>query len=100
MYGTPWSGKHQLDSNISAPVQGIAFLSRAEDNRIERISEKEAFPLILQSVYRPFDEKAYRRTIELVDELVKCVPMYRLFCNMREEAAVLSSHAMLNETEE
>ena len=33
-YGTPWSGKHDISTNVRVPVAGICFLHRAKENTI------------------------------------------------------------------
>ena len=40
-YGSPWCGKHGLDSNICLPLKGICFLKRGKENRIRPISSEE-----------------------------------------------------------
>lgn len=42
--GSPWSGKHGLDTNITVPLQGICILERGQENRIRRIPPEEALP--------------------------------------------------------
>lgn len=51
--GTPWNGKHNLDSNQKVPVKGICLLERGEKNHIEMISPADAFPYLFRQVYRP-----------------------------------------------
>lgn len=87
MYGSPWRGKHRLGENTSAPVKAICILHRGEENAIERISPREAFPMLLQQTYHPSAPENMLQTVKLVEQLSKGVAMYRLFCNMEEEAA-------------
>jgi hypothetical protein len=88
VYGTPWNGKHQLSRNIAVPVRAICLLERAEENRIEEITEWEALPALIGQMYRPADAKALEKTLDLID-LMKVV-LYRLGCNMDISAARLS----------
>jgi hypothetical protein len=37
-YGSPWSGKHGLDTNISLPLKGICFLRRGSVNSIRQVN--------------------------------------------------------------
>lgn len=85
--GSPWQGKHKLGTNASAPLKAICIVCRDQENRIERISPKEGFPLLLQQTYAPRDPFAMTRTLALVDRLSKSVALYRLYCNMDPEAA-------------
>lgn len=90
IYGTPWDGKHRLSSNISIPLKAICILERAEENRIEQIFAREAYPMLLQQSYRPTNPVALTKTIKLIDRLTRNVKLYRLCCNMEIGAAALS----------
>ena len=93
-YGTPWNGKHRLGANISAPLKALCVLTRAETNQITPITAAEAYPMLLQQVYRPFEPEALERTLRLVDRLAASVKLYRLGCNMEPEAAEIAFAAM------
>ena len=92
VYGTPWDGKHRISSNVSVPLKAVCILERAEENRIKRITKQEAYPMLMQQVYRPSDTDAMRRTLELIDSMD--TDIYRLGCNMDISAAELSYETM------
>ena len=92
VYGTPWDGKHRLSSNTAVPLKSICLLERSEKNWIHEIDEREAFPMLLQQVYRPYTIEAMEKTIELVQRMK--VRFYRLGCNMDISAADLSYNKM------
>ena len=94
VYGTPWDGKHHLSTNCAVPLKAICVLERAEQNRIRRINPAEAYPCLLQQIYRPSDTEAMRTTIQLVDRLSGVVALWRLGCNMDPEAAEIAYRAM------
>lgn len=56
--GSPWSGKHRLDTNVSVPLRAIVILNRSEANRIARISPEAAFRCLYQQVYHPAQKTA------------------------------------------
>lgn len=87
VYGSPWRGKHGLGENISAPVKAVCLLHRGKENSIERISPREAFPILLQQTYRPKSPEGVLQAMKLADRLSREVAVYRLFCNMEEDAA-------------
>lgn len=87
VHGTPWRGKHSLGSNISAPLKAIVFLCRGAENRIEPVSSRELFPILLQQTYSPEDPDAMLQTLALVERLSRNVQLLRLYCNMDPEAA-------------
>ena len=93
-YGTPWDGKHRLSTNIAVPLKSVCILERAEKNSIVRITGREAYPMLLQQIYRPLDADAMKQTIRLIDRLISTVDLWRLGCNMDPEAAKVASEAM------
>ena len=93
-YGTPYDGKHRLSSNRSAPLKAICLLERSVDNRISPIERREAYPQLLQQVYRPLDRAALVKTLSLLDRAADTVRLYRLGCNMEPEAARLAYGTM------
>jgi len=52
-YGTPWSGKSDLNVNAAVPVQGICVLERSEKNFIKPLDEGTAVFSILNQTYDP-----------------------------------------------
>lgn len=97
-YGTPWDGKHRRSSNISVPLKGICILERSMDNHIERIEDKEIlrqiYPMIVSQTHRTTNPTRVLKTMQLIDELMGKVPLYRLGCNMDPEAAIVSYKGM------
>ena len=92
VYGTPWDGKHRLSNNIAVPLRSICILDRAEENSIREITKEEAYPMLVQQVYRPSDNDAMIKTLELIDRLD--VRLYHLSCNMDISAAQLAFSTM------
>lgn len=93
-YGTPWSGKNNINVDTRAPVAGIAILERGDVNSIEPFGGIDAIRSILLQVNRP-KAKAYReKLLELLDKLITQVPIWKLRCNMESEAAEVSYQAM------
>lgn len=94
VYGTPWDGKEHLSTNTSCPLKAICILTRSKTNHIERISKKEALPMLCQQVHRPADPAALAKMLALVNRLGSSVPLYRLGCNMEPEAAQVAYNGM------
>lgn len=95
--GTPWSGKHDLDTNVSLPLKGIVILQRGEKNVIERVAPETVLGLLFNQIYRPSDPAAYFATIDLVGEMLASCPVYKLYCNMDIEAAEVAEAALRGE---
>ncbi len=94
VYGTPWSGKTNLNSNIGVPVQAVAFLHRSAENEIARMQVSDILPRLLEQTIRPKSEKSADFYFALVEALVERVPVYALGCNMSEDAARVAYETM------
>lgn len=93
-YGSPWSGKHGLDSNVCVPLKGICFLRRGRENLIERVEADSLIDLLHHQVHMPDDETLAQKTVSLVDRLVKMVPLWDMHCNKELDAAKVAYCAM------
>lgn len=92
-FGSPWSGKHGLDTNISVPLAGICILERGAENKIVPISAREAMPELLDQVFLP-EEKYSSRCMELAELLTEKVSLWRMACTKDPEAAQITYKAM------
>ena len=88
--GTPWNGKEKLGTNRSVKLRAICHLCRGEENRIEKISLREATPFLIEQTYRSPDPAELAQTLRLIKAVGEGVSLYRLTCNMKKEAALLS----------
>ncbi len=93
-FGTPWSGKHDVSRNIGVPLAGVAFIERAQQNSIERVSPAAAVALIMGQTMHNLRAERMNSLLELIAELVEGVPVYRLRCNMDDSAAELAYTTM------
>ncbi len=91
VYGTPWSGKTNLNANIKVPLQAVVFLSQAKENHIERLTNKEALKLLLRQSIRPnHDNGRMDVLLTLLDALLQKIPVYHLSCNISMDAVKLA----------
>ena len=93
-YGTPWSGKTDLNLNERVPLAGVCMLARGEENRIEPFGGAAAIHALLEQTVRPRDLRLAGKMLELLDKLLTCVPVWKLHCNMDPQAAWVSYQAM------
>lgn len=96
VYGTPWNGKHRLDTNDRAEIAAICELKRGEKNVIEEISAKDMIFVALNQTIRPPEPELMENLLSLIDKLLRSVKLYRLHCNISKEAAEVSYNAMVN----
>ena len=94
VYGTPFSGKTDLNVNKCVPLQGLCVLERDEKNWIEKIPTEEALFSILNQTCRPVDEARMDKLLTILDKIVSTMPVYKLHCNMEDEAAQVSYNGM------
>ena len=90
--GTPWMGKEHYGCNEELPLKAICILERGEQNRIEKISFREALVSLLSQSYIG-GKNAVLDTLNIWGK-VKNVEFYRLHCNMEREAALVSYRGM------
>lgn len=95
VYGTPWNGKHHLDTNTRAKLKAICAIRQAKENVIERASTQEMLITIMNQTIRPTDITQMDKLLVLIDKMLKQVDLYKLGCNISREAAETSYNAMV-----
>ncbi len=93
-YGTPWCGKEGWNRNVRCQMQGLCFLERATENRIDKIPLYDAASLIMKQILIPKDALGAIKTFELVDKMINEIDCWRLGCNISIEAAKIAYEAM------
>lgn len=94
VYGTPWDGKERQSTNTCAKVAGICIITRGKENKINRITSSEALATLMSQTFRPASAESLKKTVEGVITLSAKIPVWKLECNISEEAARVSYEAM------
>ncbi len=94
VYGTPWNGKHHLDTNTRAKIKAICIIYQAKENVIEKASSSEMLMTVLNQTIRPKEIDKFDKLLSLVELMFKKVELYKLGCNVSKEAAELSFKTM------
>ena len=94
VYGTPWSGKTDLNLNLRVPLGGICFLERSADNFIEKMPSDKAIACMLDQTVRPRMLKNIDKLLNVLDSVISKTTIYRMGCNISDEAAVMAYNAM------
>lgn len=92
-YGSPWSGKHGLDTNVCAMLAGICILERGTENQIRRLCPEEALPVLQTQVFLPAPgcrDPLYT----LMNRIASTVPLWRMACTKDIQAAKMAFEAM------
>ena len=93
-HGSPWSGKHGLDNNISLPLKGICFLRRGTFNQIRMIKPEDCMDELCRQCYLPDSPSQQEKTLALVNSLAQIVPLWEMECTKDVGAALASYEAM------
>lgn len=96
-HGSPWNGKHRLDTNIAVPLKAICILERGSDNVITPIRAGDALSTLFQQSSRPNTAAGMAQYMDLIDGIARNVAFFRLWCNMEPEAARVSYEGMSGE---
>jgi hypothetical protein len=85
-FGAPWSGKHGLDTNISAPLGGICILARGKTDRIRPLEAADALSFLAKQCHCPETPGAEDRLRRLLEKLTERVPLWSMECTPGPEA--------------
>lgn len=94
VHGTPWAGKEMWHKNRSVPLGGICILHRGDSCKAEGINANEALPFILRQTYRPEDPDSLGKTMDVLDSVLRHIPVISLYCDMSEDAVRCSFEAL------
>ena len=96
-YGSPWSGKHGLATNICIPLKGICSLRRGKENQIRPGSRNDLIALLRKQVHIPEDPALADKALELLERVMELVSLWEMECNKEPEAAVTAYSSMSSE---
>ena len=98
IFGTPWSGKTNLNANVQVPLKAVVFIRRAETNWMERLNIRDSIFNLMSQISRPYyDEAIGLKTMTMIEQLVNSVPAYMLNCNTDPAAAVTVFQQLVQE---
>lgn len=87
--GTPFSGKHDINTNTMVPLCGICVLNQAKENSAVRLKPVEATGIILEQTLRCNEPDKMMALLDILDITLQKVPVYRLSCTISFEAVEL-----------
>lgn len=96
-YGTPWSGKYDISTNVRVPVAGICFLKRGAENVIRPFGGSAAVFAFFEQTARPAAKESRITILTLLEKLMDQVPIWQMECNMEPDAPIVSYEAMSGE---
>lgn len=98
VYGTPYGGKHNLQTNTSQTLCGIVMLERGAENKIERVTPQDAYVTLMAQTYHSIQTpERILHAMDLVGSLAN-LPVFRLQCNISQQAVQVAYEALKGET--
>lgn len=94
VYGSPWSGKHDIQRNARAELGGIAILRRGKENMIRPMDPTRAVYELMSQTVRNNSFKPMEKCLETIGRIISTGKVYELFCNTDISAAKLSYETM------
>ncbi len=94
---TPWAGKENWQRNCMVPLGGLCLLHRGETDTIRRVTPADYVSELLRQVYLPADGEMLDKTLWVLDEICRQVPLYLLECTMNETAVITAFEGMTGE---
>lgn len=83
--GTPWNGKEEMGVNAMIRLNAIVVLERSEENYIEEMPFRKAFPYLIEYSHRPRDASKMKKTLELLTKLEGKVRFFKFYINNFKE---------------
>lgn len=97
VYGTPWSGSGD-SRNVKVPLGGICFLQQAKENRIYPLDILSAMKEItMQTTHFNLTVDQWRKMSDTLDILLSKHQIFKMECNMEDEAATMCYAALSGE---
>lgn len=92
--GTPFSGKHDINSNTIVPLKGICVLKQAKENSIAPLKPSQALSVIMEQTLRSVEPQKMSALLNALDFTLSKVPVYTLSCNISFEAVELAFNTL------
>lgn len=86
IYGTPWSGKTDLNLNLKAPLKAIVLLERGKIDEIEKCDKNTALKKILASTVQPKSVELLNLSLDIISDIIENVEIFKLKCTKNMSA--------------
>ncbi|MBQ2696838.1 MAG: hypothetical protein IJF61_06005 [Clostridia bacterium] len=94
LYGAPWSGKKSIHENITVPLSAIIFIERAETCELLPMDKIEAVFKLFEAIRKPVIPNLAEMNLNIIGNIVEKLPIYRLRCNISEDAVKTAMQAL------
>lgn len=93
-YGTPFSGKYDISENRKVKVKGICFLEQSDTNSICKLESSKAIQLFLEQTTYHLNQENMEKLLDVLEVIMEKVPIYKMKCNISQEAVQMSYEMM------
>ena len=97
IYGSPWSGKTEINTNISAPLKAIVCLEQGGYNHIERISPRISLPFLLNETKFTGLNEIESCKFNIITDILSTTNVYKLCCLPDENAVITCKEKIWSE---
>lgn len=85
--GWPVCGTSEVCHNESIPVRAVVMLSQAQENRAQRMTPGQAFPLLYSQItVNKWNTPDHIHIMDLIEDFLGSVPVIHLGCTISREA--------------
>lgn len=98
VYGSPWSGKTDLNNNLKVPLKALVMLNRGLENKIEKVALNDVIKEVFANISLIKDDlKVTKEVMDCYGAIFEAIPLYRLYCNISDEAPRLVEKVVFGE---
>lgn len=96
VFGSPWCGETDIQTNLGVPLAAVVFLKRGEKNQIQKLTHTGQLVFSLLAQTRRYREEAEAdRALDWMERFIQSVRFYTMGCNMDIQAAEVAANAIV-----
>lgn len=96
IYGTPFAGGTDIQLNEKGELGAVVFLEQSKENRLVRLSSKEAINELTNQTPKKLNMKIADKMLSLHSELIEKYPFYKLYCADNDESVSVAFEVINN----
>lgn len=89
-FGTPFSGKNDINVNIGVPLAAVTYITRGNENCIFKVNMPQAINILLWQTVRTKNKDVAEKTLNMIDRILRRIPVYEMSCDMSQSAFTAS----------
>jgi hypothetical protein len=78
--GSPWSGKHVINTNMEKPLDYLFFIQKNHTNHVTQLSRQEKIKQVFKNIHRPGDENLVDQMMVIVEQMIDYLKIYQFNC--------------------